>query len=121
MICKLKLRWEFAAFLKQCTCCEQACTDSKQHQMMRIPTFTLAISSNATGHAQLDDVDMFSDDMCTRFGCRSCETGRFWGETCYGSAVSTAESGSAPGHRESAMFCPHRCWAIAEHYAAPAA
>ena len=43
------------------------------------------------------------------------------GETCDGSAVSTAESGSAPGHPESAMFFPHRCWAIAEHYAAPAA
>ena len=118
---KLKLHWEFAAFLKQCTCCEQKCTDSKQHQMMRIPTFTLANSSSVAEHAQLDDVDMFSDDMCTRFGCRSCETGRFRGETCYGLAVSTAESGSAPGHRESAMFFPHRCWAIPEHYAAPAA
>ena len=40
---------------------------------MRIPTFTLAVAE----HAQLDDVNMFSDDMCTRFGCRSCETGRF--------------------------------------------
>ena len=34
------------------------------------------------------------------------------GETCYGSAVSTAESGSAPGHRESAMFFPHRSWQL---------
>ena len=37
-----------------------------------------------------------SDDMCTRSGCRSSVTGRFRGEACYGSAVSTAESGSAP-------------------------
>ena len=64
--------------------------------MMRIPAFTLANSSSVAGHAQLDEMNMFSDDMCTRFGCRSSETGRFWGETCYGSAVSTAESGSAP-------------------------
>ena len=97
MVCKLKLQWEFAAFLKQCTSCEQKCSDSKQHQMMRVPT--LASSSSVAGRAQSDDMNMFADDMCTRSGCRSSETGRFRGETCYGSTGSTAEFSSAPGHR----------------------
>lgn len=97
MVCKLKLQWEFAAFLKQCTSCEQKCSDSKQHQMMRVPT--LASSSSVAGRAQSDDMNMFADDTCTRSGCRSSETGRFRGETCYGSTVSTAEFSSAPGHR----------------------
>ena len=117
---QLKLHWEFAAFLKQCTCCEQKCTDSQQHHMMRIPTFTLANSSSVAGHAQLDDVNMFADDMCTRSVCRSSETGRFRVKLA---TVQRFQQQNPVLHLSSygAMFYPHHCWAIAEHYAAPAA